>query len=315
MAEIDYESEGFPAGAPVANGPGRLAVSWDDILWSALTVGRPNRSAVFQHGDSSLFEAIFRLSLVRMALEQAGPRATRLRRTDAARTLDPTEKGAVNYFIGMTVCKMFADRLLAAPWMLHLDVFRPLLNPVLTGRSRPDLIGQRTPSGQWIVLECKGRISVPSSAARTKAKQQALRCVSVSGSPAQFHIGGIAYLKKDVLQFHWRDPKPQRNEGGVPIEIDFDTDLWRYHYALVLALIKAQGHAPIVGSVDVKVSAHPDVLRLLLEGRWAEAKGWCDHNHGVLQAEGFRRDGIKLVAGPSWLQPFDEGFGQNQVRK
>lgn len=47
----------------------------------------------------------------------------------------------MNYFLGMTFCKLFAAKLLNTPWLLHLDVFRPTLNPVLSGRSRPDLVG------------------------------------------------------------------------------------------------------------------------------------------------------------------------------
>jgi len=48
---------------------GELDVTWDDILWAAMTVGRPNRHDVFHHGTASIHEAIFRTSLVRMALE------------------------------------------------------------------------------------------------------------------------------------------------------------------------------------------------------------------------------------------------------
>jgi len=139
---IDYESEGFAPGGPVANGPGVLVTSWDELLWAAVTVGRPNRQYVFKNGLPSMYEALFRWSLVRMALEQSGPGAFRLRRTTAAKTLDPSEKGAVNYFLGLAICKLFADKLLRAPWLLHLDVFRPDLNVVLAGRSRPDLVGE-----------------------------------------------------------------------------------------------------------------------------------------------------------------------------
>ena len=109
MLKIPYETETFPPGT-VANGTAELPVTWDDILWAAVTVGRPNRQYVFRHGVASMYEALFRWSLVRMALEQSGPRASRLRRTMAARTLDPSEKGAVNYFLGMTFCKLFAMR-------------------------------------------------------------------------------------------------------------------------------------------------------------------------------------------------------------
>lgn len=41
--EIDYQSEGFGTGASVSNGTDVLVTSWDELLWSAVTVGRPNR--------------------------------------------------------------------------------------------------------------------------------------------------------------------------------------------------------------------------------------------------------------------------------
>jgi hypothetical protein len=81
-----------------------------------------------------------------------------LRRTNAFVSLGPTEKGMVSYFLGMTLCKLFASRLLSAPWLLHLDVFRPVLNPVTLGRSRPDLVGEDI-AGNWHAFESKGRSS------------------------------------------------------------------------------------------------------------------------------------------------------------
>src|SRR5262245_4589045 len=138
---ILYQSESFPSGS-VANGFNDLSVSWDDILWAAVTVGRPYTYYVFGNNEAKTHEARFRLSLTRMALEQSGPAAYRLRSTEVAKKLDPTEKGAVSYFVGMTFCKLFADKLLDTPFVLHLDVFRSQLNPVLIGRSRPDLVGE-----------------------------------------------------------------------------------------------------------------------------------------------------------------------------
>ena len=123
-----------------------------------------------------MYEAVFRWSMVRMALEQRGPRGFKLRRTDAFKSLDPTEKGAVNYFLGMVFCKLFAAELLDTPWLLHLDVFRAQLDPrTLQGRSRPDLVGKHSSSGAWHAFECKGRASVPSQPEKNKAKAQAQR--------------------------------------------------------------------------------------------------------------------------------------------
>lgn len=42
MLRIPCDTEAFPAGT-VANGNAELSVTWDDALWAAVTVGRPNR--------------------------------------------------------------------------------------------------------------------------------------------------------------------------------------------------------------------------------------------------------------------------------
>jgi len=149
---LPYTNEAFPPGV-LANGSSELTVTWDEILWAALTIGRPSVHHVFAHAAASFHEAMFRLSLVRMALEQYGPNATRLRRTTAYKSLDPTEKGAISYFLGMTFCKVFSSRLLATPWLLHLDIFKSTIPTSVLDRSRPDLFGQQTGSGDWLSFE------------------------------------------------------------------------------------------------------------------------------------------------------------------
>jgi hypothetical protein len=106
----------------------------------------------------------------------------------------------VNYFLGLTVCKLFADKLIDAPWLLHLDVYRHLLNPTfLTGHSRPDLVGS-TNGGDWVAMESKGRATTPSRPDRNKAKQQALRIITVRDAPGRWYIGtslgSLTFAKK-----------------------------------------------------------------------------------------------------------------------
>jgi hypothetical protein len=152
---IDYDHDGFPP-ATLPSYEHRLSVTWNEILWAAITVGRPDLYHVFEHGDGSLYEAIFRWSLMRMSLEQRGPVGTRLYRTDAFKHLDPTEKGAIGYFLGLVVCKLFAAKRLDSPWTLHLDVWRDILNPVLLpGRSRPDMVAQSDASSDWHALNVR----------------------------------------------------------------------------------------------------------------------------------------------------------------
>lgn len=311
MIRIPYEAENFPTGT-VRNGSHDLRVSWDDILWAAVTVGRPNRSYVFRHGAASVFEAVFRWSLVRSALEQASPHGYRVRRTAAAKTLDPTEKGAVNYFLGMTFCKLFAAKLLDTPWLLHLDVFRPHLDPVLSGRSRPDLIGQQCGVSRWHAFECKGRVSSPDRTTKGKAKSQAQRLVSVKGTACSLHIGAVTYFRGDRLSFYWCDPPP---EGGRPIKVPLNNRHWRYYYGPVLELIKATEPSVlrrdsdalvVIEGADIEVGIHPAVAKHLVNGNWESARNAASQALDKIVDGGYQPDGLIVRAGPSWAKSFDE---------
>jgi hypothetical protein len=303
MLRISYETEGFPPGT-IANGR--------DILWAAVTVGRPNRHYVFRHGAASMYEALFRWSLVRMALEQSRPRASRVRRTSAARTLDPTEKGAVSYFLGMTFCKLFAAKLLNTPWLLHLDVFRPALDPVLTGRSRPDLVGQENGSSKWHAFECKGRISPPDSTAKTSAKAQAQRLVSVNRTPCTLHVGAVTYLWHDNLHFYWRDPPADTQRG---IDVPLRNDIWLHYYAPILqaitsgeaAMLKVDdGTLVVIEDADIRVGIHPIVARYLRDRQWERARQAASEARDAIAQDDYQPDGIKVVAGESWTARFAE---------
>ena len=308
---IPYESDEFPE-CTVANGIAELAASWDDILWAAVTVGRPNRQYVFRHGAASMFEAVFRWSLVRMALEQGGPRASRLRRTAAARTLDPSEKGAVNYFLGMTFCKLFAAKLLNTPWLLHLDVFRPALNPVLTGRSRPDFVGRERGSARWHAFECKGRASPPDATAKTKAKAQAQRLVSVNGVMCTLHVGAVTYLQGDALHFYWRDPSP---ENARQIDVQLGGDAWMHYYDPVLEAVRNTRPATLhrdseallaIEGADIRVGIHPTVSKYLFDRQWEAAQQAASEAQDAIANDGYQPDGLRVVAGESWARRFIE---------
>lgn len=293
-------------------------MSWNDLLWAAMTVGRPNRQYVFRHGAASWYEVLFRLSLVRMSLEQSSPSARRLRRTQAARTLDPSEKGAVNYFLGLAVAKMFADKCLGVPWFLHLDVFRPRLNVQLAGRSRPDLIGQ-TPAGDWVALECKGRLSPPSADARDRAKEQAERVTTVNGNAPVVNAGCVTYFRKDVMQFFWRDPEPDPAHVRNPISVQVSPDSWRSYYAPVLALFRGVDPAFTEETpdgvlsvrhegLDITVFIRAQLLRLLLAGQWDKARATVAEAAGAETGSAMHVDGLGVIAGASWSKPFeDEG--------
>jgi hypothetical protein len=298
--DIRYTSEDFPSSYPVSSGT--LSLNWNDLLWAALTIGRPNVAYVFQHGDASIHEALFRVFMVKTALGQVGG-SRRFQRTAAFKALDPTEKGAVSYFLGMAVCKLFASRVLDTPWLLHLDVFGSQLSAAAkSGRSRPDLIGQNT-SGDWHVFETKGRSGSPSTSDKLKAKNQAQRLVSVNGAACALHVGSFAFFRKDALEFYWRDPEPEAPEMLEPISIKVSDRDWAECYTHALALEEQPKDGLLADQIleaDIKVEIHPKLRSLLRESRWADARRLTAELSPIFAKEGYQADGVRVLAGDSW---------------
>lgn len=296
---VYYTSESFPSTFAFPKS-GWMTINWDDILWAALTIGRPSTYHILRHGRSSFHEAIFRLSLVRMALSEGGYKDD-LVRTGAFEALDPTEKGMVSYFLGMTFTKLFAALLLRTPWLLHLDVFKAGLNPTTLGRSRPDLIGQSA-SGDWYAFESKGRSGPPSHNDRLKAKAQAARLVAIGGIPTTLHVGSFSFFRSGTLEFYWRDPVPGSEK---PMHVPEPGAEWQYYYEYALSLVSApefDAQAMERQRADLEVEIHPKIYEQLVERRFADAYAVARQMREELEKEGYKPDGLRVIAGNLWRE-------------
>ena len=311
--QIPYTSEEFPWGL-VRYFPYELSVTWEDIIWAAVTIGRPSVHHTFQYGASSWYEAMFRIAIVRTALEQYGLRARRLRRTEAYKNLDPTEKGAISYFLGMAFCKLFSSKNLNTPWLLHLDVYKNYRPTVVHGRSRPDLFGQQSGSGRWLAFETKGRASKPSSRDKIKAKLQAQRIISVSGSPCLMNIGTFTFFTNDVLNFLWIDPLA---ESAAPIDLPEVGDAWRHYFGPIRSLWldkprggpnKADDLVVRLPEIDVEIHINHLLAQSLYDQKWEMAQRKMFESAAILIEEGFYPDGLKVVCGPTWTQRISDYY-------
>ena len=336
---IPYESADFPSNF-LQNGRCMLCTTWDDLLWAAITVGRKNRYQVFRSGNLRVkmvgsqdriyltgnYEAVFRWSLVRMALEQRSPDVGLLTRTETANTLDRTEKGMVNYFLGMTCCKLFSDKLLNTPWLLHLDVFRSELNPDLKdGEATPDLVG-RDNKNNWHVFECKGRAAPPKLGLKSEAKSQAQSIGYLQGKKCSLHVAAITYFKRDdALQFYWLDPPlPDSNR----LSLNLPDNVWGYYYGPVAEIISPLGSQELrnvptlihtegiersrdshgnlrvsIGQCDLEILVHRSIEKHLLDQEWEQARNAAIHAADEME-EGFQADGLRVRAGESWHERF-----------
>src|SRR5689334_2089708 len=123
MPSVDLRVQNFAAVAGPPNGRSAWDLSWPKLVWAAITVGRGSLAHVVQHGQFSMFEIVYRSAILYANLLERPDGY--FGRSQAYDGLDPSEKGAISYFLGLTLTKAFAEQMLRIPWLMHVDVYRP----------------------------------------------------------------------------------------------------------------------------------------------------------------------------------------------
>jgi hypothetical protein len=62
---------------------------------------------------------------------------------------------------------------------------------------------------------------------------------------------------------------------------------------------------PVKG-LDLEVGIHPQVLKVLAKGQWGVAIQQNLEYKNEFSQSGYQADGIRAIAGQSWLLPFKE---------
>lgn len=233
MPSIPYTAQNFkPHLGSLLTGSNLLAVTWEELVWSAITVGKPGIAALFSHGWYSLSDTIVRSHMVYANLRQT---PSRFEKSVLYDSLDPTEKGATSYFVGMMAAKLVAARLFDTPWLFHLSRFKMGGGKVtLNGKSQPDLIGLNK-RRDWIVIEAKGRTNGFSSDALSKAKDQTRKLRKINGQFPVLRIG-IQACFSPILEIMIDDPE-EFDDDAVDI-IAEQRDLLRGYYSFAHSVTK-----------------------------------------------------------------------------
>lgn len=226
MLQIPYNSSDFsPHLGAAFRGKNVLGCTWAEIVHSAITVGRQNKFDVLRFGQHSLLELVYRAVMVYANLQQNG---NSLARSLAYDSLDPSEKGAVSYYLGLVVAKLFAMRLLNIRWLMHLDVYQNILSPVFApGKSRPDLVGVND-LREWAVVESKGRTGTINAAVLMNAKRQTRRLRKVGNQLVSVRIAMVTYFQESNLSMAWSDPD-NYDDNGFDLNIDIEGFMALYY--------------------------------------------------------------------------------------
>lgn len=250
MPHIRYHASSFtPHWGTALAGSHSLQVTWQELVWAAITVGKPGVAYLLAHGWHSVSDNIVRSHMVYASLQQT---AGRFEKSSLYGSLDPTEKGATSYFMGMMAAKILGSRLLSTPWLLHVSMFSKLGGSLaLHSNSTPDLIG-KTAAGDWIVVEGKGRTHGRSNLAMATAKMQTRQLRRINGHFPVLRAAVQAFFQPD-LRFAIEDPDDY-SEDAEDLNFDSRSAFEKYYSGFlrrderVLSDVQLQGRRFVVQS-------------------------------------------------------------------
>jgi hypothetical protein len=241
--QINYNSHNFDPNKFGAQfqGLNQLDFTVQELMWSAITVGRANFIDVLSHGIYSEYEILYRASILVANIAENGPT---LVKSSAYEHLDPSEKSAVSYFLGLTFTKLLSAKLLNIPWLLHIDVYRDQFtrNGQAFGfgssRSRPDLIGLDN-YRRWTIIECKGRANTLEATLIASAKNQTRNLRRIGTDLPSLRVAVVTHFTNGQLTVDWADPEGYNNNY---FDIKTDTEEYLAKYYKVIFNILASKH-------------------------------------------------------------------------
>lgn len=316
---------------------GELPVSLGRLIWGAVTVGETPIS--LGAPPRPLVELCWRAALAMATVEEDRP-SDRWIKTDAYYRLDPSEKSAVSYFLGMTQAKITCEMLLGVPHLVHLDAILALLGRP-TNRSRPDFVGMDLASMTYtIALEAKGRTHGRPDSVVWKAKEQAKLLPDILGTSSKVRVASVAsFSENDHWEAYLEDPAGPYEELAPIIPGVLMIAYYRHLVAALMSagideaasdettavarvpeidlllglprsIVSVLSTVPLAGrlSADQVQAAGPELLSSIagLPGKQlASAAGQTWAGRGSLEtgepASCTGFDGVRVELGPSWF--------------
>lgn len=197
--------------APGATITVRLPASWPQLVRVAATVGRDVPWTTVGVDSRFLqYERAWRIAMMRSCLRETttGPGSARIARTSAYASLDPSEKGAVSFFLGQASAKYVAETMFGCVLFAHFDSARRYCGMEAVGQ-RPDFIGVCS-DGRILVVEAKGRSSALGGVLEAAKSQLA----SIKGGDLTY--ASAAFFRGDELRVAMLDPE-ERSAEALPI--------------------------------------------------------------------------------------------------
>jgi hypothetical protein len=211
MAKFVVEMSGFKGHLAGLNKTHDLA---------ALTLGTPRLLPLVTNPRFAVVKALARSANTFLQLDFSG---SSLAIRGGYETLDQSEKTGCSYATGMTAAKVIASELLTTPHLTHakaLEATHTLQRKNPKSKSLADLIG-RSKTGDWHVLEAKGRQVLPGSTETDTWKKQAETVSHINGTAVASNSYSVTVIDNPVTA-KVVDPEGDNGFGEVYCQAIYD---------------------------------------------------------------------------------------------
>lgn len=251
MPHLPYTSKNFPIrfGNAVI-GFKSIDVSWAELIHAAITVGKPESSYILKHGVLSRYELLMRVYMLKVNFKETMYPVAYFEQTEVYKSLDPSEKTSLSYFMGLTTAKLLTNRFLGVSWLIHLDSFKKIKKfqkyfLKFNSKKRPDLLGLNS-SQEWLVMEAKGRSGKLPKDLIKKALIQTHALDTISNQPPFLRVACASYATDDILFAYWECSKQlNANSNQLNLHLTPFEFLDRY-YASIRNLINRENQNEVV---------------------------------------------------------------------
>ncbi|MFC9838859.1 hypothetical protein ACFVKB_34375 [Rhodococcus sp. NPDC127530] len=209
MPPVPYHLHAFPSslGIPTA---GTLIVRQVDLMRAAATIGVTpfGRSA---HRYPASIDLLWRAAMAQANLQE---RHTHWERSDSYCRMNPTEKGAVSYFLGQVQAKLAAEQIFGIATFAHFESYLEAIGQ-RSNQSRPDFIGFNNRGNTFVTVEAKGRFGKHPADRYVQAAKKQAQTVSSSRSSGTDHVyAQVAHFESGVWTADLHDPPSVRQTNG-----------------------------------------------------------------------------------------------------
>lgn len=174
-------------------------------------------------------------------------------RTSAYNRLDPSEKSAVSYFLGMTQAALTSRYVLGYPHLVHVDLLLQHQGLPLSG-SRPDFVAvdptSKLRNAYSAVVEAKGRTNGFDEGPLERAKIQVANTPSIRNLSPIERVASVAYFD-DTDQ--WASVLKDPEGTGKELDLGLESFLFVYYQNIIEAGRESQTWELVNGAYEFSV--------------------------------------------------------------